>query len=207
MHPCSNTSGSWKNWSYGTAEYTSSSKSRHMENRNKFILELKHLCRYQFHCIAYVKPKVNSNSDISHALVGATLSEHWRIFKQRSGKLFSTQHKHSVSYTRIVYGIRRLTGTETYLQMAYGLTVHTSIWCLLRSEEKYGFPCANLHKTRKYSAILGSKLLYRISDKSIRSVEGTDRHLSVTKPIFTQTTFASKCFAYQICADLGFYDA
>jgi len=59
----------------------------------------------------------------------------------------------------MVYSV---TGTQIYLQMAYGLTVHTSMWCLLRPEEKYSFTCTNLHKTRKYSAVLGSKLLYRI---------------------------------------------
>jgi hypothetical protein len=100
-----------------------------------------------------------------------------------------------------------VTGTQIDLQMVYGLTVHTSVWRLSCLEEKCGFPCAILHKTRKYSAVLGSKLLYRISDRSIRSTEGTDRHLSVTKPIFTQTTFASRCFAHQIGASLGFYDA
>jgi len=63
-----------------------------------------------------------------------------------------------------------LTGTQIYLQMAHGLTVHTSMWCILRPEEKYGYPCANLHKTRKYLAALGSKLLYRISDSSIRKI-------------------------------------
>jgi hypothetical protein len=81
------------------------------------------------------------------------------------------------------------------------------MWSLLHPEEKYGFPCANLHKTHKYSAVLDFKLLYRISDRSIRSTEGTVRHLSVTKPTFTQTTFSSQRFICQFWAGKGFYHA